>query len=960
MFDKNNLLKLLAEFLHSVLKGSFSKIILIQDDYFCIPEELTNEKIILEAQNDSPYYIISHQTPVKRDIIKKKWEDQLEIEQFILVYRTTEHNDQFLDELKYDNLGILLTPINLIKYWLGDVTNIDNKFDFLSFFVWHLKDFIINNRDKILRIKSLDEDQKFKKITEIVLKNTFPSLIEKGKLINLMDYNNSWKLKHIFLQKNYILKKLFKIFKEEIEIDEDLFNYIKSLVLFEIEYKDILKIFLIAHFLLKLDSNLITNINFSSFIDEFIDLHDAAKKDSIKSLNRSQIMVFSEIFENNLINLKKNKSKDDLIIIISLIKELGDVIEESSSLREITIETTFLQGLDIYEKCLKLSRMEYFYYLPLKISELFFDFFTSRIHDLSRSLESDDGGRIKKVADNINNNNMVKIFKDIDSKYEECVAFYNNFYELCYGLFTLAFYNANGFPDWDFIRWAKFYSDFYVKVIKNLDKISKIRFPFNNFNRRCTEIVDWFFLKFNELEILISAKFFDFIKLKYPEWIQHFHDDNICPLLTANVFERFISRDFRRRPVNHNFIFLIDGCTLDNWRNIKSLLKKDFKEYEFNERIGSAIIPTQTWWSRRAIFAGDLMRNNIYFRSGEANCFKDLLQIKYHIYLHPGRDDEFFNTHCENRENFNRVKENIETLRNLPQIIIFNFSDLLEEDSFDRVDVKEIIEHTFYPKIKELIELILKSPYNRPNIFFLTDHGIIRTKENVKGLNVIDTLSSHTFSLNRSLSIATGRKAPRLVQLAPNYILNLNVITTSERQKFLVIDDFARYGLIGDRYDKMFVASSHYTFTTQKKAHGGISMAEMIIPFARMLKKPSVSRNDFTHPIVRIENKEEFGRETNKLKISILNENSRGFTRVKLHLITKNSHQTKKVPDISANTMREVVFNCNDKGLEPIKVKLDYYYQFNKFTYAFEFELSLEDYSEELESGMDVFLDDEF
>ena len=960
MMDNNILLELLTDFINSILDDTFSNIILIQDNYFCIPEDISKEKIVLKNQNNSPFFIISHQLPVKRETIKISCERQFQAKNFIIVYDTTEIlNDQFLDEFKQYNFNYDFTPNNLINYWLEEDYDLDDSLNFLSYFIWDLKDFIIDKRDKIIRIKSLNDNIKFTNIIEIILKNSFVSLIEKGNLIKLLNDKNSWKLRLIFKQSNYVYKKIFKIFDtnlKKIGINDQLFNYIENMVLIELNFNEILKIFLITNFMEKLGINFVTSINFNSIVEEFIKIHDDSKKNSVKNLNRSQIFTFSEIFINYLMNLYKLTLRADLIKIFSLIRELSEKIINKPNLREITIEPPSFQELDIYKQCLKLSNLEYFYYSPLRISEIFFEYFKSKIGDKSWRFNIEDGGKIKKVADNIETGNLLKFSKNFDPEYQEIINFYNYFYNLCYNLFLISSFISHGFINWDFRRWTKFYSNYYIKLIENLDGISKIHIRFNDYKEKCNEIINWINLKFFELKKAISSKFFEFIKLKYPDWVLNSNNINLCPLMTSNVFERFISKNFRR-PLNNNFIILNDGCTLDNWKVIKKQIKNDFKDFEFEEVIGYSIIPSKTWWSRKAIFIGDFMNSSDYFRKGESHAFLELLKRVKGIRRNPGNHNSFFNTKCEKYENFQRVKDNIAAGFDLTQIIIFNFSDILNESSFDQKDVKEAIHKIFYPKIKELLEIILRT-HSKPNIFFITDHGIIETREIIQNLAVVNN-QGQKFPLYRLREANCCNKTPRLLEIKPNFTLNLSSIPTIEKEKFLVIDNLSEFGLVGDRYNTMVIASSFYSFSTPKKAHGGISMTEMIIPFSRMVNKPIISKSDFKKPIIKIENKEEFETSTNILKISILNENSENLSNLKLHLITTNTHQIQRKDRIQGNQKKKFDFFSNDKSTTPIKVKLSYKYKYNKFSDEFEFKLSLEDYTEELKSHADDLLDDE-
>ena len=435
MFHKNKLLALLSDFLSSQMEGSFDRVILIKDNYFCIPKIRTDEYLLLEGYPNSPFYIISQQSPVKRDTIKKQQIDQFQAQNFVIVYNSADlNNDQFLDEMKQYNMNFELSPTKLISRWLGGTHVLDESLNFLSVFIWDLKDFITTNRDKILRVKSLNNNMKFYRVVEIILKDNFTSLIEKGRILKLMNEKNSWKLFLIFQESNYIYRKIYNIIKENIGLDIELLNYIKGIILFEVDFKEILKIFLVAHFLDKLGENFISGINFSSFIDEFSGVHDDNKKDLIKSLNRTQIVVLSKIFENYL---KNNESREKLCFIFSIIKILGAVIVNNTNLKEITIEMPSHRDLNNYEKVIKLSKIEYFYYLPLKISELFYEFFIVRISDLSHTLSSDDGGRIRKVYDNLQSGEMIKFFEGIDDNFHNIVNFYKYFYKLCYGLFDI-------------------------------------------------------------------------------------------------------------------------------------------------------------------------------------------------------------------------------------------------------------------------------------------------------------------------------------------------------------------------------------------------------------------------------------------------------------------------------------------------------------------------------------------
>lgn len=959
MFDKRQIIQLFTEFLNLKAEIRNNDVILINDNYYCIPEEITHSTLKLQNNDNSIYYIISHKLEVERDNIKLECEEKKKFKKFILIYDAD--NDIWLDNYREKYSDLTITPKELISFWLNDKQDLDNSLNSLSYFIWDLKDFLIENKNLIFGFKYLPNDSKLDNIIEIILKYSNTSLLKEGNLINLFNEENRWKLFLIFKRSNYILEDIFNRLKynfvEKEDFDNGLLKYINDLILFKVEFKAILKIFIIAKLLESIGTNYITNVNFSSFIDEMDDFNDE-EKELFKNLNRKQILTFSQIFQNHLTSLFKFNSLNKLSIIISQIQKIGILILKSIKLKEITIESFSIHSLDIYEYGLELSKLDYFYFLPLKVSEICFKYLIQEMKKPGWKLNFENIGKLRKIADNLKTSIIYKKCKKIDLNYRNMVKFYNLFYNLCELLNYVSHFIYLGFDKWNLEKWITFYSKYGIKIANKLDEISKFRFFHDYCINLSNGIIKWIKKFKAEQEKIVSEKFLEFIKINYPIWIKNYNNPNICPLMTSNVFSRFISNYFKR-PVKNNFIILNDGCSIEIWKIIKRNLKKDFKDYKFDVRIGISIIPSKTEFSRKAFFIGKTMDAPSYFSKPESSAFLDLIRRVKKINRNVGYDhDCFFNTHCEWSDIFDKVIKNIKTgTLDLPQIIIFNFTDSLNE-AFDQSDVKDIIINTFYSKIKELINTILKN-YPKPNIFFITDHGIVDAKEKLGNL-IFKNNQGQKFSLGQLIRQKGCKSSSRTIEVENGYYLDFDSIQNNIKNRFLYIDDLSKFGLSSNKFKSMVIASSSYTFYKKKKSHGGISMSEMIIPFIRMFYSPSKMKSDFINPIIKIDNKKKFETSANNLKLSILNENPEKLSKIRVHLITENSHQIKKRNKIDGKTKVQIEFLCKDKGSSPIKIKVDYYYQNIKLSDFKEFSLDRDDYSEVLESSLDDLIDEEF
>ncbi|MBP5418600.1 MAG: bifunctional response regulator/alkaline phosphatase family protein [Bacteroidales bacterium] len=337
-------------------------------------------------------------------------------------------------------------------------------------------------------------------------------------------------------------------------------------------------------------------------------------------------------------------------------------------------------------------------------------------------------------------------------------------------------------------------------------------------------------------ELLLMQKrdanngFCRFVKKNYSEWIANPKAADVPLMSNRLMVERVLPTLEKGEKV---VLIVIDNCRVDQWELIRQMLAPDFN---IKSELYCAILPTATQYARNSIFSGlmpaDIKKNYPEYWTDEddessQNRFeKELIGTFFERYRKTNFQYAYYKVNDSESgdrivNKFNNYKQN-----NL-NAFVYNFMDMLshartenkivsqlsENAAAYRSITKSWFEHSpLYNMIKLLGDL-------RYKIMITTDHGNIRVSnaQRIKGER----------DLNSNLRFKNGRnlaeyKASDVFELDPDKG-KLPRISVSAKYVFATNEDFFVYpndfNTYVDKYNNTF-------------QHGGISMEEMIVPFA--------------------------------------------------------------------------------------------------------------------------------
>jgi DNA-binding response OmpR family regulator len=327
-----------------------------------------------------------------------------------------------------------------------------------------------------------------------------------------------------------------------------------------------------------------------------------------------------------------------------------------------------------------------------------------------------------------------------------------------------------------------------------------------------------------------NTNFCRFIENNYEDWLNDPKIDK--PLMSHQLMRKKVFPLLK--PESPLFFILIDNLRYDQWKVIEVLLSDFFTVEE--ESSYYSILPTSTQFARNAIFAG-LLPSEIEKQypklwvndSGEneegLNMHEEeflQLQIQrsriqarmsYHkiISTHQGRNLV---------ENFNNLTKND------LNVIVYNFVDMLSHARTDSNMIKELAnDEAAYRSISaswvqhsSIMDFFQKIAAAKGRLIITTDHGMIRVTNPVKIVGDKSVNTNLRYKQGRNLNWDNGSHLMVAKNPDKMFLPKQNVSTT---YVFTKEDYFLAY-------------PNNYKNTFQ---HGGISLEEMIIPFAYLVAK---------------------------------------------------------------------------------------------------------------------------
>jgi CheY-like chemotaxis protein len=334
-------------------------------------------------------------------------------------------------------------------------------------------------------------------------------------------------------------------------------------------------------------------------------------------------------------------------------------------------------------------------------------------------------------------------------------------------------------------------------------------------------------------EVLLMQKneannqFSRFIKNNYLDWL---HEDD-APLMSHTLLKkRIVPLIKQKEPV---VLIVIDNFRLDQWEVIKQEIAPLFNLE--NDELYYSILPTATQFARNAMFSG-LMPSNI-------------ARIRPELWLDD--DDEGSKNQFEEEllnDYFTRIRESVKTLYqkindaetgkklidnykrlldNQLSAVVVNFVDMLSHARTEMKMIRELAtDEAAYRSLTRswfihspLFELLKKLSTEKVKVIITTDHGTIRVQNALKVIGDRNTNTNLRYKQGKNLAYE-AKSVFEIKKPEQAFLPKPNVSTS---YIFATGDDFFAYPNNYNYY------VGYYKDTFQ---HGGISMEEMLVPFA--------------------------------------------------------------------------------------------------------------------------------
>ena len=320
---------------------------------------------------------------------------------------------------------------------------------------------------------------------------------------------------------------------------------------------------------------------------------------------------------------------------------------------------------------------------------------------------------------------------------------------------------------------------------------------------------------------IVNRKFQDLYRAKYVGWI---NDDNAPAIFTHQFIPRFLKPHWHYTDKKKAVIFIFDGLRTDAWEEIvRPVLEEQYDVTESHP--ASAILPTETHLSRKAISAGCMP---IHFSSTTENKLLEV-GLKTHLGL-----DVKFKVVVEDEDRESGISARYES--ELIDMVIFNFTDK------NLHNTKEPLAFIYANKVRAIVQEDVRSVLRQlpkdVQIFVTSDHGfapITEAEFQVPQDKVMDN-GDVKYRVGRLRYPLDEKDAVNGVAFkAEDMAVPAEVSKKNSTQKwpfkhFL----FPRPGLTLKR-PKGTAKSERYT-------HGGLSMAECLIPLCKLEPKVSIER----------------------------------------------------------------------------------------------------------------------
>ena len=331
-----------------------------------------------------------------------------------------------------------------------------------------------------------------------------------------------------------------------------------------------------------------------------------------------------------------------------------------------------------------------------------------------------------------------------------------------------------------------------------------------------------------------NNQFSKFYEDNYYDWLYGNSDDKPVMSHTA-VKEKLFPVLEKNKKV---FFLVIDNLRYDQWKAIEPLINEYFRTD--NDDLYYSILPSVTQYARNALFSGmmplEIKKRYPQFwldehEEGSKNQFEDELfgeQLKRY-----GKHVKYSYNKILNLDAGKKLFENISNLFHYDlNIIVYNFVDMLSHARTEMEIIRELADdEAAYRSLmvswfehSSLFDIIKYLAGKDIQLVITTDHGSIKVNNPVKIVGDKNVNTNLRYKFGKSL----GYNPKEVFEMGDPEKFFLPRFNVSTRWVFTRTNDFFAYPNNFNYYSK------YYKNTFQ---HGGISLEEILIPFATLSPK---------------------------------------------------------------------------------------------------------------------------
>jgi len=330
-----------------------------------------------------------------------------------------------------------------------------------------------------------------------------------------------------------------------------------------------------------------------------------------------------------------------------------------------------------------------------------------------------------------------------------------------------------------------------------------------------------------------NTQFCKFIEKNYPSWFKNTDD---APTMSHTLFrDKIVPQLKDDQPT---LLVVVDNLRLDQWRAFAPYLNGIYKNTK--EDMFYSILPTATQYARNAIFSG-LMPSEMqklhpdYWLNDTDDGGKNMYEKEFFAaqLSRLGLNLNWSYHKISNLKQGRRLSENFKSHKNDDlTVIVYNFVDMLSHSKTEMEVIKQLASNDksyrsltqSWFKNSPLMEIIQQAAQLGFQLIITTDHGTINVKNPSKVIGDKNTSLNLRYKTGKSLTYG----AKDVLAAKDPSTIHLPTINMSSSYIFAKGDLFFAYPNNYNHY------VSYYRNTYQ---HGGVSLEEMIIPFAVLTPK---------------------------------------------------------------------------------------------------------------------------